>query len=141
MRADPSTVFTLWLSMIAALWSEVATHAFSLGAMQGATQLAPYAFEAKPPKVVEDCRPRREVRGEIAPGAAGAHDVENGVEDASQRMGTRSASCRQGREIALDAGPFSVSQVAWVSRAHTPEHTALRQRLALPHTLLYYSAT
>jgi hypothetical protein len=36
----------------------------------------PDALEAEAAKVVEHCLPRREVRGEIAPGTAGTQDVE-----------------------------------------------------------------
>jgi hypothetical protein len=67
-------------------------HALALGAMQGGIEQAPVAVEAKLPEVVEDRRPRREVGGQIAPGAAGAQDVEDSVEDAAQGVSARPAA-------------------------------------------------
>jgi hypothetical protein len=114
----------------------VATDALALGAVQGHIQQVPGALEAKAPEVVKHRLPRREVAREIAPGAAGAQDVEDSVQDAAQRVRARSSSSRHRRQIALDAGPLNIREVAWIRRAHTAERTALRHVTAFPKHLL-----
>src|SRR4029450_5138070 len=97
----------------------MAAHALPLSAMQCGVQQMPLALQAEPTKMVEHGLPGRVVTGQIAPGTAAAHEVENGVEDPSQRMSARSATSWQWREVPLNAGPFRVSQVAGIRSAHT----------------------
>jgi hypothetical protein len=67
-------------------WFQVAADALALGPMQGSIQRMPGAFEAEASEVIEHRLPRRETRRKIVPGASGAQDVEDGVEDAAQRV-------------------------------------------------------
>src|SRR5690348_5908091 len=113
----------------------MATNPLALRSMQRCVQQMPDASQAKATKMVEDRLPRWIVARQVAPSTATAHDVEDGVEDASQRMGARSASCRQGWKIALDAGPFGISQVAGIGGAHALQRTAPRHVPAMQNTL------
>ncbi len=61
------------------------------GAMHCSVEQMPDPTEAKATKVVEHRLPGREILGEIAPSAAATHDVEDGVENAAQRVDLRSA--------------------------------------------------
>jgi hypothetical protein len=72
----------------------VATDTLPLCVMQGATQQVPEPLEAETAKIVEHRLPGREVAGQVAPGTAGAHEVEDGVQDTAQWVRTRSASLR-----------------------------------------------
>ncbi len=44
--------------------------------------------EAHPPKMIEDRRPGWEIARQVPPGTASAQDVENGIQDGAQGMGT-----------------------------------------------------
>ena len=92
----------------------MATDALPLGAMQRSIEQMPFALQAESPEVVDGRPPRREIPWEVAPRTAAPHHVEDGVEDAAKRVRARSASPRQGRKMALDAGPLCVGEVAWV---------------------------
>ena len=59
----------------------VPAHPLTFGHMEGTVQAEPKALKAPASEVVEDRLPRRKVGGQIAPRAAGAQDVENGVKD------------------------------------------------------------
>ena len=72
----------------------MATHALPLCPMQRCVEPMPPTVKAEPPEMVEHRLRRREVAGEVAPGAAGAQHVEDGIKDAAQRMGAWSAACR-----------------------------------------------
>jgi len=69
------------------------------------------------------------------PGTAGAQHVEDGVEDATQWVGARSAVSWQGRERVLQALPLRVSEVAGIRRTHSEQATTLRQMGGFPNTL------
>src|SRR5260221_9715297 len=76
-------------------WVGVATDALTLCSMQRGTEQMPETLEAEAPELVEHRLPRREVGREVAPrhpGTAGAQHVEDGVEDATQRMRARPAA-------------------------------------------------
>src|SRR5262249_47640151 len=62
--------------------------------VSGASRIEQMAgtVEAETPEVVEHRLPGREVGGEITPGAARAQHIEDGVEDATQRVGARSTA-------------------------------------------------
>jgi hypothetical protein len=68
----------------ACAWLTVASHALTLDTVERAIQQMPHAFEAKAAKMIEDCLPWWEIARQIAPGAAGAHDIEDGVEDTAR---------------------------------------------------------
>src|SRR5260370_38885684 len=104
MRADSSTVLTLWLSMMAAL---------AFGSMQGCIQVMPGHVEAETPEVVEHRLPGREVGGEIAPGAARAQHIEDGVEDTAQAVAAQSCLRCSGRQESLQAVPLGLGEAAW----------------------------
>ncbi len=86
--------------------------------MQCGIEPTPGALEAKASEMVEDRLPRRKVAGHVAPGAASAQDVKDGVEDAAQLVRPGSATTWQRREIALDASPLGGREVAGIDRAH-----------------------
>jgi hypothetical protein len=69
-------------------------HPLAFGAMKSRVEQMPRASQAKTTKMVEDRLPGWEVGREIPPGAATPNDVEDGVKDATERMGAASASCR-----------------------------------------------
>src|SRR5579859_1110379 len=94
--------------------------------MQGRVQPMPDAFQAELAKMIEHRLPGREVGGEVTPGAAGTQDVEDGVQDAPQRVRARSAACRQGGEGALDARPLRVTEVARIAYTHAYKRRLLR---------------
>src|SRR5690348_3804843 len=81
--------------------------------------------------------PGREVGGEIVPGATSAQHVEDGVEDAPRWVHRRSAACRSRQEVALDALPLSVSQVASIPCAHARERMTVRHVGAFHNTLSF----
>src|SRR5262245_40052201 len=63
----------------------------------------------------------REVLGEIPPLAAGAEDVEDGVDDVAHECLSGSPSEWSGREVGLDPGPLRIGEVAGVVVcSHTP---------------------
>jgi hypothetical protein len=73
---------------------------------------------------------------------ATAHDGEDGVENPPQRVSAVSASCWQGWEMALDASPLGIREIAWIRRrAHGEQRTPSCHICALQNALLYYSAT
>lgn len=96
----------------------VATDVLTLGAMQCGIEPAPGTIEAKASEMLVDCLPRTEVGGHVAPGAASAQDVKDGVEDAAQLARPWSATTWQRREIALDAHPLRIRETARIGRAH-----------------------
>src|SRR5690349_819221 len=59
----------------------VAADSLPLGAMQGGIEQMPLTLQTKPAEMVEDCLPRWVVARQVAPGTAGAHEVEDGVEN------------------------------------------------------------
>jgi hypothetical protein len=65
-------------------WVRVTADALALGTVQGGIEQMPDALEAEAPEMVEDGLPRREVAWQIAPGAAGTQDVEDGIENRAQ---------------------------------------------------------
>src|SRR5258707_8717364 len=127
MRADSSTVLTLWLSMMAAL---------AFGSMQGRIQQMPGTVEAETPEVVEHRLPGREVGGEIAPGAARAQHIEDGVEDTAQAVAAQSFFRCSGRQESLQAVPLGLGQAAWIVGAHGGQRNSGDTRFALQNTLL-----
>jgi hypothetical protein len=84
--------------------------------------------------MVEHRLPGWEVARQIAPGAAGTHNIEDGVEDAAEGMRTWSAACRQGGEITLDIRPCCVREVAGIPCAHGAQRMTPCRRLALQNT-------
>src|SRR5258706_15877593 len=98
---------------------QMAADTLPFRAVEGGIEQLPCTLQAEPPEVIKHRLPGWEVGRQIAPGAAGAQDIEDGVEDAAQRVGPRSASCRQGREKELDAGPLCVREGAGIHRTHT----------------------
>jgi hypothetical protein len=75
----------------------VLSNPFAFGTPQSREQSKPGAFEAQTAKVIKHGLPGREVAWQVPPGAAGTQDVEDRVEDSSQRMGWWSATSGQGR--------------------------------------------
>ena len=65
-------------------------------------------------EVAPDGAPGREVRRQIAPLAAGAEDVQNGVEDVPLVGLAGPAATGFGRDVGLDEGPLGVGEVAGV---------------------------
>lgn len=66
-------------------WVGMAAHTFAFGAMHSRVEQMPCASQTETPEVIEDRLPRREVARQVAPGAATAYDIEDGVENAPQR--------------------------------------------------------
>lgn len=87
----------------------------------------PDAFEAEASEMVKHRLSWREIAGQIAPGAPGAQNVEDGVENAAQRVRALLASSRQWREQTLGARPFGVREIARRRGTHAPERTSLHQ--------------
>ena len=71
----------------------------------------------------------REVAGQVAPLAAGAEEIENGVEDVVQvgRAGPTAAGF--GRDVGLDQGLLDVGEVAGVMVHSHSTTTTVRPRL------------
>ena len=76
------------------------------------------AFEAQAPEMVEHRLPGREITREVTPGAASAQDVEDRVEDGTQRVGWRPAPFGQGGEMLLQTLPLRIGKVAWITCTH-----------------------
>ena len=70
----------------------MATHTLPFGATQRCVEQMLSASQAGSPEVIVHGLPWEEFGREVAPGAADAHDVENGVEDALQGASARSTS-------------------------------------------------
>jgi hypothetical protein len=68
--------------------------------------------------MVEDRLPQWEIGRQVAPGTAGTQDVEDRVENGTQRMGWWSASFRQGRQKALQACPLDIGQATRIRCTH-----------------------
>jgi hypothetical protein len=81
---------------------------------QLAPELGPEARATKPAKVIIDCLPRREVSGQIAPGTAGAQEIEERIEDATERVPPESGMRRAGGEESLESVPLDIGEIAWV---------------------------
>jgi hypothetical protein len=73
-------------------------------------QLLGFALQAKPTEMIEHGLPVRITTGQLPSGAAAAHEVEDGIKDAANRVRVRPASCRLRREMALDASPLRVRE-------------------------------
>ena len=110
--------------------------ALPFGPVQGSIQRMQGVLSAELPEVVVHRLPGRDVTGEISPGAAGAQHVEDGGEDAAQWVRARSAALRQRGQVALDALPLCVTQVARIARTHATERRPLRHVVTLQVTLL-----
>ena len=65
-------------------------------------------------EIPPDGAPGRQVNREVAPLAAGAKDVEDGIDDVPHRRLPGPSSGRSGREVRLDQGPLRVGDVAGV---------------------------
>jgi hypothetical protein len=97
----------------------------SVGGATGASaQKCVYPFEKssglpKPPEGV-DGRPRREVPGQGPPLAAGAQEVEQGVEEQSQGPSARSATPRGKGQQRLQDVPLAVGQAGRIVAACHP---------------------
>jgi hypothetical protein len=91
---------------------------FAFSFSQCCEQTKPCTFEAQASEMVEHRLPRGKVAWQVAPGAAGAQDVENRVKDGSQRVGWRSATSGRGRQMALEALPFCIGKIAWITGTH-----------------------
>src|SRR5258706_715910 len=140
MPADSSTVFTLCASMMAALGG-VSTHALALCGMQGVVHAVPRPLEAPTPKMVEDSLPGWEVGGQRAPRAARAQHGEDRINDITQRVCPRPATCSRCRKVQLETLPLGVREAARIDGAHVWQSTELCHAAALPNTLSYFSAT
>src|SRR5262249_41428532 len=90
---------------------------------------------AELPEMVVHRLPGREIGGEIVPWTAGAQHLEDGVEDAAQRVNARSASRRGWRKVMLDALPLRIAQVARIACTHAPERRPLRHSVNLQNPL------
>ena len=101
----------------------LATRALAIGAMQGRIERMRGVRAAELPEVVIHWLPSKEIAGEIAPRTAGAQRIEDGVEDATQGVRVRSAALRPWWQVALNALPFRIGQVARGARNHAPERT------------------
>jgi hypothetical protein len=91
---------------------------FALGPVQRPQQERPGPFETEASKVVEDGLPRREIGWQIAPGAAGAQNVEDRIENGTQGVDWWPAMFGQGRKMALQRFPLRVGKIAWVIGSH-----------------------
>jgi transposase len=114
----------------------MATDTFPLGAVQGSREQMPSSSQAQTPKMLVHGLPRWIVARQVAPSAASTHDVVDSLKDAAQWMGAASASCREGREVALDTDPFYISQVAGIARVHASQRTASGHLSDLQNTLM-----
>jgi hypothetical protein len=70
----------------------VPADALALSSVQGRIEGMQRVLAAKLPEMAEYRLPRREIDGQVAPRTASARHVEDGVEDAAQRMRARSAA-------------------------------------------------
>ena len=68
--------------------------------------------------MVEHRLPGWEVARQVPPRAAGAQDVEDRVEDDTQRVGWRPASFGLWRQMALEALPLRIGKIAWIISTH-----------------------
>ncbi len=91
---------------------------FALGPMERRQQECPGAFKAQAPEMVEDRLPRREVGWEVAPGAARAQHVEDGIKNGARGVNWWPATFGQGRKIVLHSLPFCIGKIAWVTGSH-----------------------
>jgi hypothetical protein len=64
----------------------MSSDALALGAVQGRIERVQGVLAAELPEMVVHRLPGREIRGELAPRAAGAQHVEDGVEDTAKRV-------------------------------------------------------
>ena len=102
--------------------SGVVADTLAFGAMQGGIEQMSVPWRRKHVRWENTVCQGGKFVGEIAPSTAGAQDREGGVEDATQRMRARSAASWQGREIVLEALPFSVREIARIQCTHAAEH-------------------
>src|SRR5262249_16907221 len=70
----------------------------------------------------------RQVLGEIPPGAAGAEEVEDGIDDIPQ-VGLAGSSAGGAGEVRLDPGPLLVGDVAGVAVCSHTSSTSLDPRM------------
>jgi hypothetical protein len=120
--------------MTAALGSACRPTRFALGSVQDTVQAEPEACEAPAPKMVEHRLPGRKVGGQIAPRAAGAHHIEDGVEDAAQRTRARSATPGPKGKIPLHRGPLVIGEATRIVGVHAGQSTKLCRLAALQNT-------
>jgi hypothetical protein len=111
-------------------WLGVATNARPLSATHGRTQQMPEPSEVEATEMVEHGLPGRVVGRKTSPGIPGPYDIEDGVDDASQRARARSTSPLLWRKKLLDTLPLRVGQLTGVRRAHATERMVLGQSSA-----------
>ena len=87
-------------------------------------QQSPSSAQAQATKMIEDRLPGRKIAGQKAPGTASMEHIEDRIEDAAQRVTSRSAGGTGLMQIGLQARPFGIGEVAGIGRVHT-EHCSL----------------
>ncbi len=79
---------------------------------------------------------RKRQKRQIAPGAAGAQDVEDRIENGTKGVGWRPAAFGQGRKMALQRFPLRVGKIAWITGPHPFSLSHVRSFAHLQNTLL-----
>ena len=91
---------------------------FTFGPVQCSQQERSGPFEAQAPKVIEDGLPWRKIGWQVAPRAAGAQHVEDGIKNGARGVNWWPATFGQGRKIVLQSLPFCIGKIAWVTGSH-----------------------
>src|SRR5688500_2520555 len=78
----------------------------------------PRAVQAELPEVVVDAAPGREVVRKQAPRTAAPDDVEDGVEDLTQRVDSRTSGGSGSGKVRLQTAPFGIGEVGWICCSH-----------------------
>src|SRR5262249_30353935 len=102
-------------------WVGIFSHPAPFRFMQRSPELGPQTGATKLPKVIIHSLPWRKTAWQIAPGAAGTQQIEQGVENGSERVAAEPAGRRSGGQETLHAVPLSSRKVARIACAHSAQ--------------------